>query len=207
MARAALTADEIESFRERAVQAATRMFARVGPSGLSMRGLAAELGVSAMTPYRYFENVEDLFAQVRTAAFRRFADGQQAASGARRPTQRIRSLGAAYVKFAVDEPEAYRIMFELQQAPTDAYPELEQQQRRAFGYLLEAFQDAVDEGALCGDASTLAHLAWAQAHGLVSLHLAGKLIMGRSFEQLCASPFMAAAHRAKPRSTRSRRKT
>lgn len=192
MARAALSADDIAAFRQRAAEVATRMFAEAGYDGLSMRALAAELGVSLMTPYRYFANKDDLFAEVRTGAFRRFADRQAAAAAATRPgPRRLRALGAAYLAFAADEPQAYRIMFELEQSDTADYPELAAEQKRALSYLLDAVTHAIDEGRMAGDPLTQAHLLWAQVHGLVSLHLAGKLIMGRSFEQLCATPLFA----------------
>ena len=34
-----------------------------------MRGIAQELGCSAMTPYRYFENLEEIISMVRAQAF------------------------------------------------------------------------------------------------------------------------------------------
>ncbi len=77
MPRRSLTPEEISAFRLRAVEAATRLFAEYGVAGVSMRRLASEMGCSAMTPYRYFENQDALFAMVRTAAFRRFADQQR----------------------------------------------------------------------------------------------------------------------------------
>jgi AcrR family transcriptional regulator len=70
MGRAALTVEELGAFRGRAVTAATRLFAERGYRGVTLRSLAKELGVSPMTPYRYFENKEELFAMVRTEAFR-----------------------------------------------------------------------------------------------------------------------------------------
>lgn len=191
MARAALTTDDIAAFRARAAEVATRMFADDGYDGLSMRALAAELGVSPMTPYRYFANKDDLFALVRTEAFRRFADRQAEAARTHAGAQRLRALGAAYIQFAIDEPQAYRIMFQLEQSAVDAYPELEAEQKRALSYLLDAVTQAIEAGRLEGDALTKAHLLWAQVHGLVSLHLAGKLIMGRTFAELYATPEIA----------------
>ena len=82
MPRRALTPDEIQSFRNRATEAATALFAQHGVEGVSMRRLAAEMGCSPMTLYRYFENRDELFATVRTAAFRRFADRQREAAPA-----------------------------------------------------------------------------------------------------------------------------
>lgn len=187
MPRAALTAQEIESFRQRAVEAATRLFAEHGYDAVSMRAVARAVGVSAMTPYRYFANKDELFAHVRAAAFRRFADAQQVAFDATsNPRARLRALGLAYVEHALTEPDAYRIMFELSQAPAGTYPELDAQSARAFSLLVRAVEAVVQD-----DPLTAAHLAWAQVHGLVSLHLAGKLQMRRSLDELVAAALEA----------------
>jgi len=190
MGRAALTVEELGAFRGRAVAAATRLFAERGYRGVTLRSLAKELGVSPMTPYRYFENKEELFAMVRTEAFRRFADAQRGAVAAvEGPEEALRMLGRAYVSFALDEPDAYHIMFELLQAPAGTYPELDAEQARSFSYLHAAVEAAVDAGILEGDSLRRAHYLWAQVHGLVSLHLAGKLVMGCSLEELVSTLF------------------
>ena len=190
VARAVLTVEEVGAFRAKAVAAATRLFAERGYRGVTLRSLAKELGVSPMTPYRYFENKEELFSMVRTEAFRRFADAQRdAVAGITAPKDALRMLGRAYVSFAIDEPDAYHIMFELLQAPAGTYPELEAEQARSFSYLHEAVQASVDAGLLEGDSLRRAHYLWAQIHGLVSLHLAGKLVMGCSLEELVSTVF------------------
>lgn len=188
--RAALTRQELDAFRSRAVDAAMGLFAEHGYRGVTLRSLARELGVSPMTPYRYFENKEELFAMVRTEAFRRFADAQRdASSGIEDPEDALRMLGRAYVSFALDEPDAYHIMFELLQAPAGTYPELEVEQGRAFSYLHAAIETLIEAGLMEGNALQRAHFLWAQVHGLVSLHLAGKLVMGCSFEELVSAVF------------------
>lgn len=134
--------------------------------------------------YRYFENKADLFAQVRTDAFRRFADAQQRAASEPEPIERLDELKRAFIDYALDDPVAYRIMSELDQEPTDQYPDLEREQRRAFSHLRDAVGELIEGGQMSGDPLTVAHLFWAQVHGLVSLHLAGKLMMGRSLAEL-----------------------
>ncbi len=169
---------------------AVALFAELGYEGVTLRALAAKLGVSPMTPYRYFENKEELFAMVRTEAFRRFADAQRDASnGLEDPVEALRALGRAYVRFALDEPDAYHIMFELRQAPAGTYPGLETEQARAFSYLLAAVEGVIDAGHMEGGPVHQAHFLWAQVHGLVSLHLAGKLVMGCSLEDLLPEVF------------------
>jgi len=185
MARPALTEDELATFREKAVNAAMRLFAQRGYRGVTLRSLARELGVSAMTPYRYFENKDELFAMVRAEAFRRFADAQrEAIQGEEEPLERLRTLGRTYVGFALDDPDAYHIMFELLQAPAGTYPDLEAEQTRAFSYLHDAVKATIDAGQMDGDPLRRTHFLWAQVHGLVSLHLAGKLVMGCSLGEL-----------------------
>ena len=46
-----------------------------------MRQLAAELGVSPMTPYRYFADKDAILAAVRARAFNRHAEALEAACG------------------------------------------------------------------------------------------------------------------------------
>ncbi len=186
MARAPLTEEEILQFRKRAVEVATALFAKRGFESVTMRGLASELGCSPMTPYRYFTNHEELIIAVKTRAFSRFADKmeesyQPGQSGLRN----LRALKEAYIAFAVAHPDAYRIMFELRATVISA-PLLEKASYRGFSVLHSAMKQAVEEGDKQGNALSLAHLAWASTHGLVSLHLAGKLRMNRSIEELAA---------------------
>ncbi|MGB5812463.1 MAG: TetR/AcrR family transcriptional regulator [Polyangiales bacterium] len=188
--RIGLTTEQVEAFRERAVAVATELFGERGYQGVTLRSLAAELGVSPMTPYRYFENKEELFAMVRADAFRRFADAQRDASALPAdPAESLQALGMAYVRFALAQPSAYRIMFELQQAPAGTYEALEREQARAFSFLHAAVQGAIDAGLMDGDPLHQAHMMWAKVHGLVSLHLAGKLGMGCTLEDLLPEVF------------------
>jgi AcrR family transcriptional regulator len=192
--RAALSQEQIDAFRDRAITAATGLFADLGYDAVTMRALANKLGCSPMTAYRYFENKSELFAQVRREAFTRFADRQCEAGKGLRGAKRLSHLGQTYVEFALDDPGAYRIMFELEQPPSGDYPDLDAEVARSFSYLHDATVEAVADGDLHGDPLTLAHLMWARVHGIVSLHLAGKLVMGRSLRDLIAAGTAFAPH-------------
>jgi AcrR family transcriptional regulator len=185
MPRSSLTPEKIAAFRDALCSAAERRFAEEGYAGVTLRALARELGCSPMTPYRYFRDKEAIFAAVRASAFARFADAQEtAAARESEPLARLAALQRAYVRFALGEPHAYRIMFELAQPDAPGHPELEKQERRAWQALRDAVGEAAAAGLLRGDPEILAHVFWASVHGLVALQLAGKLKLGVRFEGL-----------------------
>jgi AcrR family transcriptional regulator len=203
--RTALAPFAVAAFRERLAVAATALFARHGYDAVTMRAVAARLGVSAMTPYRYVAGKDELVALVRAAAFRRFADHLTARSaGIDDPIDRLRQLKAAYLAFARAEPDAYRIMFELR-APDDVarWPAVAAEARRAFACLQDAVASAIARGALVGDALDVAQLLWASAHGLVALHLSGNL-SARALARLADVDHELAGFLPPPRHPRSR---
>ena len=139
MPRAALSNEQIGEFRKRAVECATSLFLSGGLSAVTMRGIAQELGCSAMTPYRYFENLEEIIALVRAHAFERFADMQeQAFLSGTDAESRLLNLKQAYIRFAVREPQMYTIMFQLPREEEQNYPDLVTQSRRGFSFLVKA---------------------------------------------------------------------
>ena len=186
-----LSEARIREFRDSLCRVATRRFAESGYGGVTMRALAIELGCSPMTPYRYFSGKDEIFATVRAAAFGRFADTCEAANASSDDAdERLSALGDAYLRFALDEPDAYRVMFELDQ-PHDQFPELEKQSERARQTKLFAVAEAVRAGVLHGDPFMLAHVFWASLHGVIVLQLAGKLTQGPSVEALAAATMQA----------------
>jgi AcrR family transcriptional regulator len=174
-----LSQADVADFRERLCEAAERLFAEQGPDAVTMRQLAAELGVSPMTPYRYFQDKDDILAAVRTNGFNRFAQALEAArDGAASPRAKGAAVGEAYVSFAFDHPHTYKLMFDLNQPLEGDYPELVEAGKRARATMSAYVKDLVAEGALAGDPEQIGMMFWAAAHGAVVLELAGKLPKG-----------------------------
>ena len=74
-----LSETDVADFRARLCAAAEDQFAEHGIEAVTMRQLAAALGVSPMTPYRYFRDKDEIIDAVRTSAYDRFADALEAA--------------------------------------------------------------------------------------------------------------------------------
>lgn len=203
MPRAALSTVEISAFRDRIREAAARLFVDAGYPAVTLRAIAAEVGCSAMTPYRYFESKEEIFAVVRAEAFRRFADAQERGiRGIDDPAECLHALGRVYVEFAKGDPQSYRLMFELGQAPASDNADLLLEGERAWRVIRDTVARAVEAGVLGGDPDTIAHVFWASVHGLVSLALAGKLELGRSLDDL-VEPVMTTLLRGTRRAERA----
>jgi AcrR family transcriptional regulator len=180
-----LSTADIESFRSRLIEAAERLFAEHGPEAVSMRRLAAALGVSPMTPYRYFKDKDDILAAARASGFDRFADALEAAyASSQDPVVRAQVVGEAYLRFAIDHPAAYRLMFDLSQPTEAGYPDLVRAATRARATMSAYSQGLLDAGAIVGDPMVIAHVLWAAIHGLVVLKLANKISPDVEFDQL-----------------------
>jgi AcrR family transcriptional regulator len=171
---------DVAEFRERLCQAAERLFAERGPDAVTMRQLASELGVSPMTPYRYFRDKEDILAAVRTAGFNRFADVMEAArtSDKEGAWARAHDVGTAYVDFAQANPHTYKLMFDFDQPCEAQYPELSAAAERAQATMTAWVHDVIAEGALDKPPHEIGAMFWAMVHGLVVLEMAGKLPPG-----------------------------
>lgn len=79
---------------------------------LSLRALAREAGVSATAVYRHFPDKDALLAALAQEGLEMLAVAQRAASErAGGGKAGFGATGAAYVRFAVDNPALFRLMF------------------------------------------------------------------------------------------------
>lgn len=169
-----LSSAEVEAFRERLCDVAEQMFAAHGAEDVTMRELATALGVSAMTPYRYFKDKDAILAAVRTRAFSRFAAAMREGMSVLRK-RGFREGGDAYFKFALENPASYRLMFDTQQSTYDKYPELVAATEGARDTMSAWLRELEAEGRFQGDVDLYAHAIWSVMHGAVMLELAGNL--------------------------------
>jgi AcrR family transcriptional regulator len=188
VARPALSEAAIVAFRERLVDQALRRFAEEGYGAVTLRGLARELGVSHAMMYRYVADKDDLFAAVRLRSVERFvAYQEERLGGIADPCQAIREGARSYVDFAVDDPHAFRVMFDLSQPHLVAYPALERAHQRAFRILQKIVRRAIDAGVVAGDPTTVTQQLWAATHGIATLSLTGRLRARRATQALAVS--------------------
>jgi AcrR family transcriptional regulator len=168
---------DIDEFRDRLCDAAEHLFAEHGPEAVTIRQLASALGVSPMTPYRYFKDKDAILAAVRARAFDRHAEALERAyrMGPADPAARAVEIAAAYVRFALENPEAYKLMFDINQTGAGTYPDLVRAAERSRATMTAHLRDLAAVGRLKGDPDLVGHLYWAALHGPLMLQLSGVL--------------------------------
>lgn len=168
-----LSPSDIEAFRDRLCDVAERLFARHGPDAVTVRQLASELGVSPMTPYRYFTDKDAMLAAVRARAFDRFAAAMEEAHTC--SVADGSSADSAYLDFALGNPAAYKLMFDVNQPTFAAHPDLTRAMQRARSTMSLGVTDSGLRRGSEADVELLSHVIWAAMHGPIMLELAGML--------------------------------
>lgn len=169
-----LSEADIAAFRDRMCDIAEAKFVEFGPKNVTMRMLAAAMGVSSMTPYRYFRDKDEILIAVRTRAFHRLADAMEQAEDKLRDSGSVQP-GEAYFEWAVANANAYRLMFSGDLPTTFADPQLRMAMKRAKHTMSAGWKRLRDKGLFHGDVEETAHMCWTATHGAVILELSGML--------------------------------
>lgn len=157
--------------RRRLIEAAARVIGEDGPSGLSTRKLAAEVGTSTMAVYTHFGSLPALVAAAADEGFARLAQHMAAAARTDDALADLADFAIAYHANAVANPHLYAVMFGYRDAAHES-----EHRRYTFDVLVGGIQRAMDDGALAaGDAEAVAAQLWSALHGYVTLELAGFL--------------------------------
>jgi AcrR family transcriptional regulator len=142
--------------RQSICDAAIGIIKAEGIGSLSMRTLAASLGIKAPSLYDHVKNRDDVIALVQSAGLKDFGTGFADAD----PSARDKIL--FYRRWAIANPNLYPVVFQ-QRLHRELLPEgLEE---KVLGLVVVA----------AGGSHIQARVMWAQLHGLVDLELQGRL--------------------------------
>ncbi len=175
-----LSRQELQSVRAEIGAAAAELYAQSGEGGITIREIAKATGRSPMGLYRYFGDREEIIAFLRAQAFDTFSDAlEKAFASGRDAFERARAVGSAYLDFALEHPDAYRLMFDMRRPDDSKYPALAAASRRAGETVTRHVKDLAKVGIVQpGDTAKIGASLWAAAHGVIVLYLAGRLPPG-----------------------------
>lgn len=176
-----------EEVRLLILDAAVELFEKHGYENFSLRQVAEAVGYTPTTIYLYFKNKDDLLFQTATEGFHTFGEKlKEAYDSSNEPYTRFISIGRAYMKFGLEHPVHYRLMF-MQRGEFLSHkpPEGSKSVIDSFSVLQTAINDCIQVGLMADiDPSIHANMAWAIVHGIVALNISVPSINATSIKQL-----------------------
>jgi AcrR family transcriptional regulator len=154
-----------------------RIIREQGVSVVSIREVARRARVSHAAPSHHFGNKAGLLTAFAIQGYDLLADtvtADIAASGVRTPPDALAVMGQAYVRFALENPEHFGVMFPGELIDQED-PEYIRATNRCYQPLMEVVAKGSAQGALPADVRLVATAAWSLAHGLASLWLSGRI--------------------------------
>jgi len=165
--------------RKRILDTAMKLFLEEGFGNVSLRRIADKIEYSPATIYLYFKDKDEILYALHTAGFEELYKRQQKLLSIRDLRKRIQRHGEVYIKFALENPEYYNLMFILR-SPARKIAEGDKLYvgRRSYEFFREDVGRAIKVGVLeKGDVDIATLALWSMAHGIVSLILRNRCPM------------------------------
>ncbi len=171
---------EGERLREEILAAAEALLVETASEdAVSIRAVAQAVGVSPPSIYRHFADKDMLLLEVCRHSFTHFSAAlEDAFAGDGSVEQQMVDLGHAYIRYAREFPEHYRIMFMARfELSAQAYAEEMVSDGSSFALLLQISQRLIDSDRVRPEiaergALHVGILFWSAVHGLASLLVA-----------------------------------
>jgi AcrR family transcriptional regulator len=151
---------------------ATQLLEQAGnEEAVTLRAVARQVGISAPSIYTHFADREAIVDAIVDDAFADFNVAiKGGVAGATGPLARLRAGCAAYLRFAEERPNRYKLLFDRQiliDAPEGPAPPI---RIESFELLVQCLQDCVDAGISASSDPQLDSMAiWVALHGYATL--------------------------------------
>ncbi len=187
---------EREEMRRLILDAARKLFIENGFDKVSIRNIADAIEYSPATIYLYFKDKNELLFALHQQGFQKMIGDFQPVFALTDPFERLMAMGRAYIRFAVENPELFDLMF-IMNAPIDTLDKEEWVEGdRAFALLMHVVQDCIDTNVFRKqDVRVASMMIWSGIHGYTALFLRKRLgmfpecdreqIMGSAFDLFC----------------------
>jgi len=161
--------------------AARALLDRDGPEAVSMREVAAKVGITAMAIYRHYRDRDALLGALADEGFTTLAaELERSGRRARSPVAELARLFDGYLAYAEQYPHRFELMFARARPGARQWPVDFRAGRSPTGNVMMA---AVGRALPRASATTVleAGLAlWAHAHGMVTLWRGGRIGLPRA---------------------------
>ena len=167
------------SLKQALIAAGIEILDARGLEALSLRAIAAHVGVSHTAPKNHFGSLKGLLTAIATEGFTRHVAYMRPAPQPDEPAARLVAAMQGYTRFASDHPHLFRLMFSPALCSFDD-PDLSRAAGQSYGVLQDVAQawqgGDIGPNSPCSDVQREVML-WSLVHGFATLRLSG--ILGR----------------------------
>ena len=174
------------NLEESLIKAAIKLVRKNGPDHLSLRTAATDIGVSPSAAYHYFPDKSALLNGIGDYLFSDLANMQEEAlakikgSSSKAAKARFRSLGEVYFKWAMKEPNLFRLMF----GGFCSVDQSDSVDHTAYKLLTKTLDELVLTGAMSKKMRPYGEvISWSSVHGATTLIVEGHM-PSEAFESL-----------------------
>jgi AcrR family transcriptional regulator len=185
---------EKQDVRQRILDAARDLFVRDGYEAVTMRKVAEAIEYSPTALYLHFADKEALLRALCDQDFLALAKAFQRIAKESDPVERLRKIGHAYVDFALEHPNHYRLMF-MTPKPVKVEPACAagegNVEEDAYSFLRGSVVEAIAAGRLrpeLKDPDVVAQALWSGTHGVAALQI---VMTGDPNFQMCPAKKVA----------------
>jgi AcrR family transcriptional regulator len=172
-------AKEKEELKALILQGAKRMFLEKGLEQTTIRNIADAIEYSVGTVYVYYKDKNAIWHDLHLQGFFQLSEEMKDVVTIEDPMERLKGMGRAYLKFAMENPEMYDLMF-IMRAPMEYLESCRQcewdEGQLIFDGLKNTVQQCMEKGYFKGHTlEALSLLIWSAVHGMCSLMISERL--------------------------------
>jgi len=169
-----------QEMRSHILDHAKKLFIKEGFENVTIRNIADGIEYSPATVYLYFKDKDDILYALHVEGFRKLIKAQQAILPTRDPLNRLKKCGQAYIRFALENPEYYDLMFimsatgkKIEETDKDWTVGLE-----SYDILRQIVRDCMDADAIPrNNIDTVSFALWSLVHGMAALIIRKRCVM------------------------------
>lgn len=167
---------EKEELKELILRAAKDIFFEKGYAQTSIRNIADRIEYSPGTIYLHYKDKDSIFHALQQEGFKLLRQQFGVLQVVADPFERLKSMGRLYLKFAMENPEYYDLMFVIR-APMNVLEEEAcwDEGQSSFNVLVSVVHECIAQGHFKGhDAEEMAYVIWSTMHGMATISIRGR---------------------------------
>lgn len=167
-----------EDLKKEILDAAKSLFSEKGFESTSIRAIAEKIEYSPATIYLYYKDKNEIVHALHREGFKLLVSHFEVLNNVSHPFERLKGMGRAYIQFALQNPDIYRLLFMMEEPlkhVANCFEEWDEGDR-AFDILSKTVAECQTLGFFKGfEPIQLSFVIWSTMHGLCTLRNTGHL--------------------------------